>query len=423
MISRFGLSNSVRGSALLCLFAACAAMAKSPAPGVLRVAWLGADDASSSLRLRELRHTLGKQAAVRFIASTLELSAGPDTPVVWPTLKALEPHVVIMDFAAPPDVDKVVPNYQAVVKNLLALPSGPQVIVCTRTGEPEIALFNDAVRKFAKSGSAEHIQLADFESDAPDAALARMVLNSTQRTLDGGIIHRGSERTLEEIDRIYASMPPVSYVAPADRLRWLPRTARLLRHGGTLRIVMLGDSIINDTARSSWELLVERDYPKVHIVKITSVRGGTGCQWYKEPGRVHRFVLDFAPDLVIIGGISQGETVDSIRDVLQQIRSRSKTDILLMTGPFGEVDPRQRASWETARAKPYGTELRKLAEQNKVGFLDLQAVWGKYVADSGQEVMWFKRDVVHANAKGEQILGRILERYFAPAGFTLARPL
>ena len=415
MISSFGLSNSVRGSALLCLFAACASMAKSPAPGVLRVAWLGADDAPSSLRLRELRHTLGKQAAVRSIASTLELAAAPDKPVVWPALKALEPHVVILDFAVPPDLGKVVPNYQAVVKNLLALPSGPEVIVCTRTGKPGAAAFNEAVRKFAKSGFAENIQLADFESVAADGALARMVLNCTQRPEDGATIHRGSQRTLEEIDRIYASMPPVSYVAPADHLRWLPRTVRVLRQGGTLRVVMLGDSIINDTSRSSWELLVERDYPKVHIVKITSVRGGTGCQWYKEPGRVHRFVLDFAPDLVIIGGISQGETVDSIRDVLQQIRSRSKTDILLMTGPFGGIDPRQRASWEATRAKPYGTELRKLAEQSNAGFLDLQAVWGKYVADSGQEVKWFMRDVVHANAKGEQILGRILEHFFSPA--------
>jgi lysophospholipase L1-like esterase len=179
---------------------------------------------------------------------------------------------------------------------------------------------------------------------------------------------------------------------------------------------MLGDSIINDTSRSSWELLVERDNPKVHIVKITSVRGSTGCQWYKAPGRVQRFVLDLAPDLVIIGGISQGETVDSIREVIEQIRSGSKADILLMTGPFGGTDPRQSASWESALAKPYRTDLRELAEQDKVGFLDLQAVWGKYVADSGQEVTWFMRDPVHANPKGEQILARILERYFAPDG-------
>jgi lysophospholipase L1-like esterase len=408
------LSNIVRGIALVCLFAAGAATAKSPAPGALRVAWIGSYNAPSISHLRKLRHTLGKQATVRSIAATLELTATLDNMSVWPPVKALDPHVVILDFLPPADPGNVQANFQTVVKNLIALPSGPQVIMCTRTGEPGGAAFNEAVRKFAKSGFAPNIQVADFESASPDATLAMMVLTSTQRPEDGATIHHGSMRTLEEIDRIYAAMPPISYIAPADHLGRLPRTARVLKHGGTLRVVMLGDSIINDTSRSSWELVVERDDPKVHIVKTTSVRGSTGCQWYKEPGRVHRFVLDHAPDLVIIGRISQGETVDSIREVIQQIRSASRADIFLMTGPFGGVDPRQRASWETARANPYGTELQNLAEQSKTGFLDLQAVWGKYVVESGEEVTWFMRDPVHANAKGEQILGRILDRYFAP---------
>ena len=102
MISRFSLSNSVRATALLCIFAACAATAKSPAPGALRVVWLGADDAPSSVRLRELRHTLGKQAAVRSISATLGLAAAPDNPSVWSAVKAFDPHVVILAFAPPP---------------------------------------------------------------------------------------------------------------------------------------------------------------------------------------------------------------------------------------------------------------------------------------------------------------------------------
>ena len=39
--------------------------------------------------------------------------------------------------------------------------------------------------------------------------------------------------------------------------------------------------------------------------KITSVRGSTGCWYYKTPERIQTFVLDFEPHLVIIGGISQ----------------------------------------------------------------------------------------------------------------------
>jgi hypothetical protein len=407
--------NSVRRGVLLCLFVATTAMAKSAAPGAVRVAWLGSNDTISTTHLRELRHALGKAAAVRFFPATLESAAAPGNSF-WPALKALDPHVVILDFASSADPGTVGPAYQAVVKSLVALPSGPEVIVCTRDGEPHSAAFNADVRTFAASGFAKNVQLADLESPAADAPLAKIILTNTQRPEDGATIQRGSQRTMEEIDQIYASMPPVSCDAPADRFSDLPRTARVLRHGGTLRVVMLGDSIINDTSRSSWELLVERDYPKVQIVKITSVRGSTGCQWYKEPGRVQRFVLDFAPDLVIIGGISQGETVDSIRDVIQQIRARSQADIFLMSGPFGGIDPRRPASWDPERAKPYRTDLQKLAEEDKAEFFDMQAAWGKYVVGSGKDVKWFMRDRVHSNPKGEQIMCRILERYFAPDG-------
>jgi hypothetical protein len=94
-----------------------------------------------------------------------------------------------------------------------------------------------------------------------------------------------------------------------------------LERGGTLTVVMLGDSIVNDTSRSCWNLLLERIYPAVEIEKVTCVRGSTGCWWYREPGRVKAYVLDDGPDLVIIGGISQRGDLASIRDVLRQIRA------------------------------------------------------------------------------------------------------
>jgi hypothetical protein len=47
-----------------------------------------------------------------------------------------------------------------------------------------------------------------------------------------------------------AAVPDVKVALPGDRLQRLPKTMARLREGGTLRIVMLGDSIINDTPRS-----------------------------------------------------------------------------------------------------------------------------------------------------------------------------
>ena len=110
---------------------------------------------------------------------------------------------------------------------------------------------------------------------------------------------------LARIDAIYAAMDPLDYTPPADRWRNLDRTMQRLREGGTLRIVMLGDSIVNDTSSSQFELLLGRQYPKCKIEKVTSVRGSTGCWWYKLDNHVQEYVLRHKPDLLMIGGISQ----------------------------------------------------------------------------------------------------------------------
>lgn len=226
------------------------------------------------------------------------------------------------------------------------------------------------------------------------------------------------ERTMEQVEEAYGQMPSVEYEPPVDRWERLPRTARILAAGDLeLRVVMLGDSIVNDTSRSRWEDVLAQQYPGVKITKVACVRGSTGCWWYKEPGRVKRYVLDHKPDLLIIGGISQRDDVDSIRDVVRQVRKESECDVLLMTGAFGAVDPRDDKQWKfeiDPEGKDYRAALQRLAKELNAGFLDMTAHWGKYVRDSGKELDWFKRDPIHANERGEQILGRILVAHLSP---------
>ena len=226
------------------------------------------------------------------------------------------------------------------------------------------------------------------------------------------------EHTSEEVARAAAEIPPVRYEPPADRWARLPITASVLGKGeGTLRIVMLGDSIVNDTSRSRWDDLLRAAYPKCRIVRTTCVRGGTGCWWYKEPGRVKRYVLDFQPDLLIIGGISHEDDTESIRDVIRQVRGARRCDVLLMTGAFGAIDPRDDKRWRfelDPKGTDYRARLKRLADEEHAGFLDMTAWWGRTIRESGRDLDWFKRDPVHANIRGEQILGRILAAHFAP---------
>jgi hypothetical protein len=234
---------------------------------------------------------------------------------------------------------------------------------------------------------------------------------------EGVYVQRKRQRTAEEVEKLQADLPPIAYKPPADRFANLPKTDKIFQGGEELSILLLGDSIVNDTARSDWTFDLDELHPDSTIVKTTVVRGSTGCWWYREPGRVERYVLAFQPDLVLIGGISQREDIDAIRDVVGQIKSKIDCDVLLMTGPFGRVDPTDEETWKRI-AEPaddsYAKKLAALAKEEKLGFLDLQRHWSEAVRASGKPVADFKRDEVHANALGEQILGQILIRHLGP---------
>lgn len=75
------------------------------------------------------------------------------------------------------------------------------------------------------------------------------------------------------------------------------------------------------------------------------------------------------------------------------------------------VNPDAGKQWREALALPYREQLRILAGELGAGVLDLPMEWGRYVVASEEGVSWFMREPVHANGRGEQITGRILERY------------
>jgi hypothetical protein len=91
-------------------------------------------------------------------------------------------------------------------------------------------------------------------------------------------------------------------------------------------------------------------------------------------------------------------------------------EILLTTGVFGDCDPR---SDEAMAQSPYsgtgayGRELHRVAEETNCAYLDMTTPWIEYVRSSGLHPHAFYRDACHANAYGEQILGKILLSYWS----------
>jgi len=225
-------------------------------------------------------------------------------------------------------------------------------------------------------------------------------------------------RSLSQIREIQGAMPKGEFGAVATDWGRLKRTRRILIEGGELRLLALGDSIVNDTMRSGWVTLLQEAYGKSRIRGTVYVRGGGGCQHYREEGRIAREVVGRRPDLVLIGGISQ-RSVEDVREVVRQLRAGlPEVEIVLMTGAFGTVDPRDsealsRAGYSGSGA--YGRGLRKLAAEEGCAFVDMTGPWAEYIRSAGVHPHLFYRDVVHANEFGEQILAKVLMEFFGVA--------
>jgi len=225
-------------------------------------------------------------------------------------------------------------------------------------------------------------------------------------------------RSLAQIRTIQAQMPTGTFtVVRADWSR-LPRTRKTLTEGGRLHILGLGDSIINDTMRSGWIALLREAYPKADIKSTVYVRGGGNCKHYRAESRVQTYLLPLKPDLVIIGGISQGKDYAAIRDVVGQIRAGlPECEFLFTTGVFGSTDPRSDAAMAAAQhsgTSDYGRDLKALADELGGAYFDMTTPWIEYIRSSGLHPHIFYRDRVHANPYGEQILAKIMLSWWAP---------
>jgi hypothetical protein len=222
--------------------------------------------------------------------------------------------------------------------------------------------------------------------------------------------------TLERIDAIYAGMDPIVHTPPTDRFANIPQTMNTLRDGGELRMVLLGDSIMGNTSGSSFELLLMRDYPKCKIIKIPSLRSSTGCTYYREDNHVEPYVLRHNPDLLVIGGISNRGDAEAVRSVIRQVRAKKPdTEVLLLTPVFGAMRDEHIRTFTReidTTTDNFRYNLQKVAAEEKCAFFDMTGPWWEYIQNSGKTYGWFMGDAVHANARGCQIIGRLLEIWF-----------
>jgi len=227
--------------------------------------------------------------------------------------------------------------------------------------------------------------------------------------VDDVSVRRVNDReVLAWADALYATMPPLKFVPPANRGKRIGRTMAKLRRGRPVRIVLLGDSLANDLGNSPVAALLGRRAPGRGVEFITAVRNGGTCGFYRRPGMVRLYALRHKPDLVAIMGLGIG-TPDDLRDVIRQVRAGG-AEVMVISAPFGF--PRSKRPHGLERHVPAGH--RNVAAEEDVEYFDAYPPVEAYIARSGRPRNSFMRDEVHANVRGKQIMARIMARYFAP---------
>lgn len=218
-----------------------------------------------------------------------------------------------------------------------------------------------------------------------------------------------------------ATLPPVKPAVPANAWAKLPRSAANLKAGKIVRILMLGDSIVNDTWCGNVAALIKEKFPNAEL--FLSVRGSTGCWYYREEKHFDDYVTKYNPDLVLIGGVSNrtvGDTdrsaVDSVKEVVRRCRAKGYEVALLSPPP----------SWPFRRAQddPYydgesaargllrrGWQFTAVAEAD-IAYWDVTTAPCRAMATSQKPLGYFKRDLVHNDDRGKQLIARTLAAYF-----------
>jgi hypothetical protein len=254
-----------------------------------------------------------------------------------------------------------------------------------------------------------------------------------------------SGEVLQWFSHLSKSVPArLAYKPKSNRWDRIPATMSRLRNAQSLRIVMLGDSVQQDTANMPIDLALQNLYPGSHVELIASVKGGTGVSYYQN--HVVETITNYQPNLVIIGGISNSDDIPAYQSVINQVRtsdaaSGHTTEFLLLTRQWSPN------SYPTSQYYFLNSTLRELGQNpdknatipdddrghllsfaatNNVAYLDTTGIASQFIYGaastagvgspdaSGNPYSYWMRDFIHSNDHGKLIQSQVLIRFFTP---------
>ena len=236
---------------------------------------------------------------------------------------------------------------------------------------------------------------------------------------------------------LYRTLPQVDLSVPADAWDRLPRAKKLLTEGKPIRILLLGDSNVNDTWCGNVAALICEKFPNARL--NLSVRGSTGCWYYREPEHFAEYVLRYKPDLLLFGGAASGRfdadfsrAEEDLTAVVDLARKNGIEICIMSPAPSYEFRKTpEDASWDEnfvhARYEDWAKKVvhiqpmrrdfqRKVVAKRGVAYFDLTTATCDAILRSRKPLDWFKRDIAHNDDRGKQLIAQRLAAYFNVLG-------
>ena len=236
-------------------------------------------------------------------------------------------------------------------------------------------------------------------------------------------------------DKVWAEVPRGEFAlgrGASSVAGRMPRLMAALEGRRKARVLLLGDSIVQDTFHSQFHALLRRSFPDSKAEWLVSVRGGTGCWYYKDPEAFAAYVTRHSPDVVLIGGISSwnaersSSAGDADIEAVGELCEKAGIEVGVMS-PALSFDRRLPAGSEigapVASRHPSPEEITYFAEEfgpcelaglseicarRGWGYLDMTTPCYTWLFESGTPYQWHSRDFCHSGERGKQVIARAL---------------
>ncbi len=235
---------------------------------------------------------------------------------------------------------------------------------------------------------------------------------------------------LENFNRTHGLSEEVSTSGKGAARSYLPKVWEKLQNGEEVKILAWGDSVTacgylpdNQRWQSVFAEMLQKKFPKAHIVMLTEAWGGRSSDSYRNepsgsPKNYQERVLDLQPDLIIsefVNDAYMGEetAIRKYSEMLEDFRSRGIEWIIL--GPHYV-----RPDWMGLNSernvdndpRPLVKGLRRFTVENNVPFADTPTLYGKLGYAGIPYLTLMTNNINHPNEFGMRLFANALIKIF-----------